>query len=169
MSGTVGEGAAAGARHGGAPVGDLDALPRPQGMAVRMLRAWCEGPEAQAAVCSTFAAGLGPARGRAALAAFEALVRLLTGAGRRPLMRHGLACRCVGSDEAVFAHLLALAAMGEREDARLVASLLLPAALSDRAVDHAREAGLAMARLSLRGDASAPSPIPVHPHPTRIH
>ena len=93
---------------------------------------------------------------RAGMRHFEGLVAILAREGRRPLMRHALACRCVGSDEVVFAHLLATAAMGEREDAMLVATLLVPAPLMALAAEHARQAGLALARLCLRRDAPAP-------------
>ena len=157
-----------GARHGAAAVGDLAALPPPLSLGVLMLRDWCEGPDGQERVWSAFAAGLPMPAARAGMRHFENLVSILAREGRRPLMRHAPACRCVGSDEAVFANLLATAATGEREDAMLVASLLVPAPLMPLTAEHARQAGLAIARLCLRRDPPEREPAP-ELHPSTVH
>lgn len=170
MSGPFGRPAerpAAGAGHGSATIATLDALPPAQGVAVRMLRDWCEGPQTQAAVWNAFAALLGPAAGRAAVADLEGLVRLLVGEGRRPLMRHGRACGCVGADEAFFATLVSVAALHEREDAMMIAALILPASRAGCAADLARRLGLAIAQLC---GAAVPAPPPARPAPgLRLH
>ncbi|MGB3553526.1 MAG: hypothetical protein WBA25_02680 [Jannaschia sp.] len=136
---------------GGATVADLRALPSPQALTVLFLRDWCEGPEGRKRVASVLKGALGPAQGSAACEAWDSLIGMLVGEGRRPLMRHDLGCRCVGSDEAVIANLLAVAATGAREDAMLVVSLLLPGDRLIVAAHFAEVAGLAVARADLRG------------------
>lgn len=122
---------------GGRPVGRLDALPPLPGLAVRALRRWCdEGPMALARDLA----------GPEAADAFDALCRHCLAACRRPLMRHGAGCPCLGADEAVFARLVELAAEGAREEALWIACALVrpEAALSLLAL--AEQAGLALAR-----------------------
>ena len=46
---------------------------------------------------------------------------------RRPLLGHAPDCPCAGADECVFARFVALAAEGAREDAVLMAALLVRA------------------------------------------
>ena len=92
------------------------------------------------------AASVGTARGEAAAASFGALCRLCLGAARRPLLRHGADCPCVGADEAAFAELVTLAAQGEREDALLLACCLVRIDLAPALVGHAQQAGLHLAR-----------------------
>lgn len=154
---------------GAAVVGDLAALPNPVALSVLMLRDWCEGPVGRERVWSVLAGAMPTPAARAGLRAFEALVDVLVREGRRPLMRHAAGCRCVGSDEAVFAHLLAVAASGEREDAMLLTSLLLPGGLVPAAAHHAEQAGLALARLCLRPGAPRPERAPPEPPARTVH
>jgi hypothetical protein len=74
-------------------------------------------------------------------------------------MRHGPDCRCVGGDEAAFAHLVAAAAADEREDAALMASLLVRPGIALEAVALAGQFGLGLRRmqLSCRAPAAAVS------------
>lgn len=136
--------------RGGTPVGTLDNLPSSEARLIRMFRGWCDGADSQAAIWHDLAAALGPGAARSALASLEHLLRLFAEGGRRPLMRHHGACRCVGSDEAVFARLVALAAGGEREEAMLLASHLLRADLLPAAVALAQTLGLHLVRMDLR-------------------
>ena len=128
--------------QGGAPVVALAALPPSQACAVRLLREWCDG------ACAAAPPG------------FDDLARLLAREGRRPLMRHQADCACVGSDEAVFALLLAVAATGDREEAMMLACLLVPADRMGMVAHLAQIAGLAIARACLAargGERRAPS------------
>lgn len=111
--------------RGAAPVGFLTELDGLEAAAVIYLRLWCDGPEARAEVCSDLQTGLGQARGTKAIKAFEQLCMLCTTHGRRPLMRHGVKCKCLGADESCFANFVATAAEGDREDAMLMATLLV--------------------------------------------
>ena len=126
--------------HGGGAVAALDALPPPQACAVRLLREWCDGT------------------GGASPPGFGELARLIVHEGRRPLLRRHAACPCVGSDEAVFAHLLAVAATGDREDAMMIASLLVPADRMGMAAHLAQIAGLAIVRACLIASAAETRP-----------
>ncbi|PWE31176.1 hypothetical protein DDZ14_14235 [Maritimibacter sp. 55A14] len=131
-----------GSEHGAAPVARLDALPPLEALLVRHLRLWCAGPEHQAEVWNALATALGPAAARPCLNALERLIGLMTRCGRRPLMRHGTECVCVGSDEAVFARFVATAAEGAREDAMLIASLMMRPDMLGCAVDLAGTLGV---------------------------
>jgi hypothetical protein len=148
--------------RGAAPVGHLLELPDVEQAAVACLRLWCDGTAAQARLWGDLAGALGPGHGRTALKALERLLDLIVTHGRRPLMRHGLDCRCVGGDECAFAHLVAAAAGGEREDALLMASLLVPPGLAPEAVELAGQFGLGLRRMavSYRPAAGAPEARP---------
>lgn len=146
------------ARRGGAPVGRVADLGDVEAMAVLYLRLWCDGPEAQAEVWNDFAAALGPAPGRAALKAFEQLCELCVRYGRRPLTRRQVACECVGADESCFANFIAAAAEGQREDAMLIATLIVRADVAPGLAGLAETVGLALSRIALRAGAPAPQP-----------
>jgi hypothetical protein len=64
----------------------------------------------------------------------------------------------VGSDEAILAHFVMVAATGEREDAMLIASLLVDGPLLLPMVDAARMAGLYLYQAGLRQKARFPEP-----------
>lgn len=66
--------------------------------------------------------------------------------GRRPLMRHGLGCACLGADEACFAHMVAAAATGAREDALMLAALIVRPDLAPALVALSEQLGLALNR-----------------------
>lgn len=149
-------------QRGAAPVAHLDELPPTEARLILALRHWCEGPEAQAELWNDIALEMGPARGRHWLSRFEELLSLVLNQGRRPMMRHGLGCRCVGADEAVFAHFVSLAATGEREEAMLVASLLIRADLAPIAVSLAQQLGLA-------GEAATRQAQSPRPAASRLH
>ncbi len=88
----------------------------------------------------------------AGLAALEAMGRICTLCaryGRRPLMRHSAGCACLGADEACLVEIVGAAMSGEREDAMLMASLMLRADLAPALVAEAQSAGAALARAHL--------------------
>ena len=136
--------------RGGAAVGHVAELDAVAAGAVLCLRRWCDGPAAQARLRDDFAAALGPEAGRSALCAFEALCDLCVRHGRRPLMRHHVACECIGADEACFANFVSLASEGDREDAMLVATILVRADVAICLLAHAEAYGLALRRMALR-------------------
>ncbi|EKE71785.1 hypothetical protein [Celeribacter baekdonensis] len=76
---------------------------------------------------------------------------------RRPLMRHHPDCACLGADEAVMARFVRLAARGAREDAALMAMLLIRADIASMAVSLAEQLGL-LIQAAARVDAHAMRP-----------
>ncbi|MFZ3584577.1 hypothetical protein ACOI1H_20805 [Loktanella sp. DJP18] len=111
--------------RGAAPVGALQELPPVELAAIVYLRAWCEGGDDRGIIAKDFRLVMGHAEGAVAAADFHDLMTILLGSARRPIMRHGLGCRCFGGDESAFAHMIAAAASGSTEDAMLFASILM--------------------------------------------
>ena len=149
-------------RIGGSAVGQLTHLDDLSACAVIYLRLWSDGPEGQAAVWNDLACGVGNARGRAALASFETVVGLLGQHGRRPLMRHAANCACLGADEACFANFIATATTGEREDALLMAMLLVRPDVAPHLCAVAMNLGLALKQMLLRSAPVMPGSGPLH-------
>ena len=61
-------------------------------------------------------------------------------------------CTCLGADEACLANLIALATEGEREDALLIATLIVRADVAAHLMAAAQTFGLAIKRMALRLD-----------------
>lgn len=136
--------------RGGAPVGFLTELDGIEAASVIYLRLWCDGPESQANVWNDFASSLGTDQGQKALKSFEDLCGLCSKHGRRPLMRHSVNCKCLGADESCFANFIGTAVMGERDDAMLIATLLVRPDVAPLLTSLATEFGLALKRMNLR-------------------
>jgi hypothetical protein len=136
-------------RRGAAPVGMVTDLPPLEAGAVRYLRLWCGDKPSRDRVALDFAAALGPAAGAHACSTLAGLCDLCARYGRRPLMRHSQDCRCLGADESCLAHLVASAAEGSRDDAMLLASLLVRADMAMGLATLAEELGLSLKRMSL--------------------
>ncbi|MBM1558402.1 hypothetical protein JQV19_17985 [Sulfitobacter mediterraneus] len=153
--------------RGGAPVGFITELDSIEAASVIYLRLWYESPDAQAQIWKDFASGLGPDQGRKALKSFEDLCSLCARHGRRPLIRHSVQCKCLGADESCFANFIATAATGEREDAMLIATLLVRPDVAPLIASLAAEVGHAFMRMCL----SAPRDITTHTHkiPKTLH
>lgn len=134
---------------GASPVGKIAHLPATEAWWVRALRLWCDGADGQAALRDQLANQLGDEAAETFFARFTDLVALLLRHGRRPLMRHGLGCECVGADEAVFA-LFCAQAVGDREEAMMIACLLVRADVAPIAVSLAQTLGLDLMRAPAR-------------------
>lgn len=135
--------------RGGAAVGFINELDGVEAASVIYLRLWCDGPDAQAQIGDDFVLSLGPEQGRKALKSFDDLCSLCSRHGRRPLMRHSLQCKCLGADESCFANFIAAAATGEREDAMLIATLLVRPDVAPLIASLAAEVGHAFMRMRL--------------------
>ena len=92
-------------------------------------------------------ARLGDRAGRALGDRFEDLLETTLAHARRPLMRHATGCPCAGADESVFARFVALAAEGAREEAILIAALIVRADIALGLARLAEEVGLGLQRL----------------------
>lgn len=136
-------------KRGGAPVGFISELDGIEAASVIYLRLWCDGSDSQASVCSDFAAGLGADQGRKVLKSFKELCSLCARHGRRPLMRHAVQCKCLGADESCFANFVATAATGDRDDAMLIATLLVRADVAPLITALATDFGLGLMRMNL--------------------
>lgn len=151
--------------RGGAPVGYVAELGAVEAGAVLYLRLWCDGPDSQNRVWTDFARALGQSEGRSALKSFETLCDLCARHARRPLMRHDVACKCLGADESCFANFIGYASEGAREDALMLAATFVRADMAAVLVGLAQEFGLALRRMSLTAGAAAVSPA----HATTMH
>jgi hypothetical protein len=139
-------------QRGAARVGLLADLDAVEAGAVLYLRLWCDGDRAQ--VARDFENALGEAHGAAACRTLDQLCGLCARHGRRPLMRHHLSCACLGADEACFANFIAAALGADREDAMLIATLLMRAEMAPGAAALAQDLGLALKRMAVRGRLS---------------
>ena len=110
--------------RGGATIGVLNTLESWESFIVLNLRLWCDGADGQAQVWAQYRATLPIGEAKAQCATFETLVRTITSMAQRPLVRHDVACACVGADEGIFLHLIRTASDGHLNDAALIATLL---------------------------------------------
>ena len=160
-------------KRGGAPVGLIAELDGIEAASVIYLRLWYDGSEAKAAVWNDFAYSLGTDHGRRAFKSFEDLCNLCTTHGRRPLMRHSLNCKCLGADESCFANFIACAAAGDREDAMLIATLLVRPDVAPLITALATDFGHALMRMNLAAPKDIPSQnegeASLHSNPITVH
>ncbi|MBV0911860.1 hypothetical protein [Anianabacter salinae] len=138
--------------RGGAPVGLVADLAPVEAWAVACLRRWNDGPDAQEDILREIVGQLGARHGETAMCAFQDLCILCARYGRRPMMRHQSGCKCLGSDEACFANFIGAAADGAREDALMMAMLLVRADIAPCLVGLAETVGLALRRMTLHAD-----------------
>jgi hypothetical protein len=133
---------------GAAIVGRLANLPAWEAELILSLRFWMAGPEGQQQVWNSFSRCFGSIEGRRHLRLFEGLLGSLCGHARRPLVRHGLGCGCIGSDEAIFVNLVREAARGDIAEAALIASLMVPAGQAELIALRAAEVGQALQQMT---------------------
>ncbi len=129
-------------------VGYVTELSPVEAGAVIYLRLWSEGPERYSEIWNDFSSCLGVQRGEQALKSFEDLCKLCSAYGRRQLMRHSVNCKCLGADEACFANFIGTATEGEREDALMIATVIVRADMAQPLVSLAQDFGLAMKSMS---------------------
>lgn len=135
--------------RGGASVGLITELDGIEAASVIYLRLWSNGADAQAQVRDDFITALGPHQGSKAVQSFEHLCSLCSAHGRRPLMRHAVQCKCLGADESCFANFIVTAIEGAREDAMLIATLLVRPDVAPLLASYAFDFGLALKRMRL--------------------
>ncbi len=136
-------------RRGAFPVAAIDTLSGPEQLLVRALRYASDESQGMVRIARMFEARMTAQAAQTAQDALEEVFATIARHGRRRLMRHKLACSCVSSDEAVFAHFVMLAATGEREDAMLVGALMVEGPLLLPFTDAARRVGLELMRADL--------------------
>lgn len=134
--------------RGSAPVGVLHELPPVELAAIIYLRAWCAGGLDRQMIGQDFGLVMGRGAGEVATRDFDTLMTILLNNARRPVMRHGLGCKCFGGDESAFAHMIAAAAEQDNEDAQLFACTLMTGHAAWSAVQLALGLGQTFLRLS---------------------
>lgn len=140
--------------RGAAPVGFVSELPQIEAASVIYLRLWCEGPELQEEVWSDFRSAFGDEYGQTLRESFHDLCGMCCVHGRRPLMRHSVECKCLGADESCFATFVSAAADGEREDALMMATLIVRPDLAPIVTSLATQIGLALKKMQLSSSKS---------------
>lgn len=141
--------------RGAIVVGDLADLPPTEAEAVRCLRGWRDGGAARSQLAERFEAALGRSGGEHAANTLAAICEHCRRHGRRPMTgrRPGSARLC--ADEACFADLVALAGAGQREDAFLMATMLVRPDMAPCLVSLAETLALTLRRIALRTGAPA--------------
>lgn len=147
-----------GADHsaGASVVGKMTDIAPWEAELIMSMRVWMQGPEGQAEVWNDFARCLGVTEGRAEMRTFESLLTSLCTYARRPLVRHGLGCTCIGSDEAILQTLVREATRGDLAEAAMIASLIVPARHAEPVALMAAQVGQAMQRMATRKPATRP-------------
>jgi hypothetical protein len=130
---------------GAAPVGRLTELPPLERQVIRYLRLWSAGADGQELAMQEFDAKHGRAAARL-VARFGELVLLTVRHARRPLRGQAPGCLCAAGEKCVFARFVALAAEGAREEAILMAALMVRADLALELTALAEEIGLGLMR-----------------------
>ena len=134
-------------QRGGASVGLVHDLAPVEAGAVLYLRLWCDGTERRDQMKAELEGQLGYGRGLRAYEAFDSLCGMWLRYGRRPMVRHQLACKCLGADESCFANFIGYASEGEREDAFLLASNMVRPDVAMILVTQAERFGLALRQM----------------------
>lgn len=135
-------------RRGGVAVGLLADLPPLEAGAVRYFRYWFSGATARADLHQAFCQALGPNAAKGAYDSFGMLCDFCVTHGRRPLVRHGMSCSCLGADENCFANLIAAATAGEAADADLLAALIVAPQKAQALSALAAQSGLFLQHLT---------------------
>jgi len=135
---------------GASVVGRLTDIAPWEAELIMSMRFWMDSPEGQAEVWNGFARFFGATEGRAEMRSFESLLSILCTHARRPLVRHGLGCNWIGSDEAILQTLVREAARGDLAEAAMIASLIVPARHAEPVALMAAQVGQAMQRMSKR-------------------
>lgn len=140
---------------GASVVGQMTDIAPWEAELIMSVRFWMAGPDSQAEVWNGFAHSFGATEGLAELRNFECLLSDLCRFARRPLVRHGLGCTCIGSDEAILQTLVREAARGDLAEAAMIASLIVPARHAEPVALMAARVGQAMQRMVRRGPAAS--------------
>ncbi|MFQ6553041.1 hypothetical protein AAD018_011950 [Aestuariibius insulae] len=110
----------------------LERLDPFQARVVAHLRWWSDGPSGQDMVRLDYRTALGAAETEEAVGLLDAVITLVGDNARRPLKRQQSGCQCIGSDEALFARLVALAGHHLHEDATRIAAELVTGARAEQ-------------------------------------
>jgi hypothetical protein len=130
--------------RGAAPVGQLGELPVLEMSAIVYFRMLGTSIETRQQLHQDFQLAFGRDHGIYYAAQFEEFFTFLATKSRRKVMRHEIDCTCFGGDESAIANMIALAAIGDIQEAELLASNLVPCKDAKTLVAHAEAIGLAL-------------------------
>lgn len=128
--------------RGAATVGQLHAIAPWEALLVCHLRLWCDSAEGRNDVRDAWGLAAAGHGGDAVLNAFDRLIQTMTTFSRRPLVRHGRDCECLGADEGIFVQIVSAASEGQLDDAAMVASLIAFPAQAERIAILAAQVGI---------------------------
>lgn len=131
--------------RGGAAVGRLADLNPVEAGAVMYLRLWSEAAEGRSLAEGEMASGA--EENARVFALLDQMFGLCARHGRRPLVRHGVTCACLGADENCFAQMVAAASEGARDDAMMMALLIVRPDLAPALVALSEQFGLVLRRM----------------------
>ncbi len=134
-------------KMGGAPVGKMQLLDLEEFTIISFLRRWCDGGIARTQLQKELVINLGYAKGAQFFQSFKSLCEIIFYHGRRTLVRHQTDCSCVGADESCFAQLILRAGNNYKEDAILIALLLVPPHLTSETFALASQIGTSIKSL----------------------
>lgn len=134
--------------RGGAAVGRLTDLQPLEAGAVMYFRLWSDGPNGRSDAAADFDIALGARKGQETITLLDQICGLCATHGRRALVHHGLGCSCLGADENCFAQMVGAAAEGAREDAMMMASLIVRPDFAPALVALSEQFGLALRRMT---------------------
>ncbi|WP_170786925.1 hypothetical protein [Ruegeria lacuscaerulensis] len=143
--------------RGGAAVGKLSDLSPIEASAVLYLRLWGDATARKDIACK-IGVDLGTEPEAVAMMTIDRLCALCAHHGRRPLIRHQVGCSCLGADENCFAQMIAAASEGAREDAMMMATLIVRPDFAPALTALSEELGLALRQMT------APQPLPSTGH-----
>jgi len=151
---------------GARPVTTLAGLSEAEALLVCGMRRMAEGPAGVRAWQAELAGAAGPEAAAAACEALRRMRDILAAHGRRTVMHHARGCACVGADEAVLAHVVMTSATGDRDEAMLLASLLVDGPVLVPLVEAAAQAGLQALRFNCarRREATSGTPAAARLH-----
>jgi hypothetical protein len=125
-------------------VGQLSEQPAFEACIVTYLRLWADGEESQIRLQQMLIELCGPTRGVHMTKRWAELVALFAQFHRRSITHHALDYPRLGADEAWFANFMATAATGEREDALMLATLMIRHDIAPMLADLAQQFGLGL-------------------------
>lgn len=133
--------------RGGAAVGRLADLEPLEAGAVMYLRLWSDGAHGRSDMARDFDLALGSDQGRQAMAMLDQICMLCAKHARRPMVRHGMGCSCLGADENCFAQMVGAATEGARDDAMMMAALIVRPDFAPSLVNLSEKFGLTLRRM----------------------
>ncbi|MET4101691.1 hypothetical protein ABIE58_001114 [Roseovarius sp. MBR-78] len=146
------------------PVAAMAGMEPLAALVIAALRGWNRG--GAGAALGVLRGRMSEAQAAAAMAAMCDLAGILGVSRRRALACHAPHCPCVGADEAAFARFVRAAALGEREDALWLASLMVEGHAILCLTDAASRFGLHLHRATL---CAAPTMTAACPKGTTVH